>query len=272
MADLRPPRPESSRESIGRSGRSATSRPGSWGPITASATPTSRPTSTSLPSASTAGRASMAAFQTLLGLGRLVTSSGPSMRVGPQPLWPTPTWRALHTARVDFRGGVLEIRPQSVAAGLGEHIHAPTCALRGVGATDHSPGAGGRRCGVRWRGPKAWVGRPRRRALTGDPPLYCLAPLPLRTAPRELPGPDAPRVLQWPQATAGGISKRGDGYLRTLLIHGARSVLVHARKQQPDRLRAWAHALAQTHVHNNRDVSTHGGLHTDQLDATTLPW
>jgi transposase len=53
----------------------------------------------------------------------------------------------------------------------------------------------------------------------------------------------------------GRISKRGDGYLRTLLIHGARSVLVHARKQQPDRLRAWAHALSQTHVHNKAAVA-----------------
>ena len=53
----------------------------------------------------------------------------------------------------------------------------------------------------------------------------------------------------------GRISKRGDGYLRTLLIHGARSVLVHSRKQQPDRLRAWAHALAQTHVHNKAAVA-----------------
>ena len=53
----------------------------------------------------------------------------------------------------------------------------------------------------------------------------------------------------------GRISKRGDGYLRTLLIHGARSVLVHARKQQPDRLRVWAHALAQTHVHNKAAVA-----------------
>lgn len=53
----------------------------------------------------------------------------------------------------------------------------------------------------------------------------------------------------------GRISKRGDGYLRTMLIHGARSVLVHARKQQPDRLRAWAHGLAQTHVHNKVAVA-----------------
>ncbi len=39
----------------------------------------------------------------------------------------------------------------------------------------------------------------------------------------------------------GGISKRGDSYLRTLLIHGARSALSHAHsKPDPDRLRAWA--------------------------------
>ncbi len=53
----------------------------------------------------------------------------------------------------------------------------------------------------------------------------------------------------------GGISKRGDGYLRTLLIHGARSVLLHARKDQPDHLREWAHQLAQTHVHNKAAVA-----------------
>ena len=53
----------------------------------------------------------------------------------------------------------------------------------------------------------------------------------------------------------GGISKRGDGYLRTLLIHGARSVLIHARKQQPDRLREWANDLAKTRVHNKAAVA-----------------
>jgi transposase len=53
----------------------------------------------------------------------------------------------------------------------------------------------------------------------------------------------------------GRISKRGDGYLRTLLIHGARSVLVHARKQQPDRLREWANQLAMTRVHNKAAVA-----------------
>jgi len=53
----------------------------------------------------------------------------------------------------------------------------------------------------------------------------------------------------------GRISKRGDGYLRTLLIHGARSVLVHAQRQQPDRLRQWAHDLAKTHVQNKVAVA-----------------
>lgn len=45
----------------------------------------------------------------------------------------------------------------------------------------------------------------------------------------------------------GGITKRGDCYLRTLLIHGARAALVHAHGQSdPDRLRAWALRLEQT--------------------------
>lgn len=39
----------------------------------------------------------------------------------------------------------------------------------------------------------------------------------------------------------GRISKRGDAYLRMLLIHGARSILAHAHKAKtPDRLQAWA--------------------------------
>jgi transposase len=53
----------------------------------------------------------------------------------------------------------------------------------------------------------------------------------------------------------GRISKRGDGYLRTLLIHGARSVLLHARKNQPDRFRSWAHQLEATHPHNKAAVA-----------------
>ena len=39
----------------------------------------------------------------------------------------------------------------------------------------------------------------------------------------------------------GAISKHGDGYLRMLLTHGARSVLWTAKaRKKPDRLRAWA--------------------------------
>jgi transposase len=53
----------------------------------------------------------------------------------------------------------------------------------------------------------------------------------------------------------GRISKRGDGYLRTLLIHGARSILLHARKAQPDRFRSWAHQLESTHTHNKAAVA-----------------
>lgn len=54
----------------------------------------------------------------------------------------------------------------------------------------------------------------------------------------------------------GRISKRGDVYLRMLLIHGARSVLLAAkRSQQPDRLRAWALHLQQRRGHNKAAVA-----------------
>ena len=48
----------------------------------------------------------------------------------------------------------------------------------------------------------------------------------------------------------GSISKRGDVYLRTLLIHGARSVLLAAKRRTPDRLRAWALARETARGHN----------------------
>lgn len=54
----------------------------------------------------------------------------------------------------------------------------------------------------------------------------------------------------------GRISKRGDVYLRMLLIHGARSVLLAAKRyQQPDRLRAWALHLQETRGHNKAAVA-----------------
>ena len=46
-----------------------------------------------------------------------------------------------------------------------------------------------------------------------------------------------------------GISKRGDTYLRTLLIHGARAMLRTAR-HKPDRLSCWVTRIAQQRHHN----------------------
>lgn len=48
----------------------------------------------------------------------------------------------------------------------------------------------------------------------------------------------------------GGISKQGDIYLRQLLIHGARSVLCHAKRQPLDPLRAWALRIQERRGHN----------------------
>ena len=54
----------------------------------------------------------------------------------------------------------------------------------------------------------------------------------------------------------GAISKRGDAYLRMLLIHGARAVLWAARRrQQPDRLRLWALNLERLRGHNKAAVA-----------------
>jgi transposase len=54
----------------------------------------------------------------------------------------------------------------------------------------------------------------------------------------------------------GGISKRGDTYLRTMLIHGARAVLARARQgSRPDRLRQWAIELDARVGHNKAAVA-----------------
>jgi transposase len=55
----------------------------------------------------------------------------------------------------------------------------------------------------------------------------------------------------------GRISKRGDVYLRMLLIHGARAALFAARrsKQPPDRLRVWALKLRDRAGHNRAAVA-----------------
>jgi transposase len=55
----------------------------------------------------------------------------------------------------------------------------------------------------------------------------------------------------------GAISKRGDPYLRMLLIHGARSVLLHAKKATAprDRLRTWALDRERARGHNKAAVA-----------------
>jgi len=58
----------------------------------------------------------------------------------------------------------------------------------------------------------------------------------------------------------GRISKQGDPYLRTLLIHGARAVLLAARSAQRrgsplDRLRAWALDVQERRGHNKATVA-----------------
>jgi transposase len=59
-----------------------------------------------------------------------------------------------------------------------------------------------------------------------------------------------------PRRYIGSITRRGDPYLRTLLIHGARSVLLAAaRTKHPDRLQAWALRLKLRRGHNRAAVA-----------------
>src|SRR5262249_55527056 len=54
----------------------------------------------------------------------------------------------------------------------------------------------------------------------------------------------------------GSISKRGNTYLRMLLIHGARSVLCRAHRSTPrGRLRTWAATLEARRGHNKATVA-----------------
>ena len=58
------------------------------------------------------------------------------------------------------------------------------------------------------------------------------------------------------QRHLGSITKRGDPYLRTLLIHGARSVLLAAkRSKHNDHLHSWALAVAARTGHNKAAVA-----------------
>ena len=54
----------------------------------------------------------------------------------------------------------------------------------------------------------------------------------------------------------GRISKQGDRYLRALLTHGARSVLLRAgRMEKPDRLRAWVLRVYSRRGHNKATIA-----------------
>lgn len=54
----------------------------------------------------------------------------------------------------------------------------------------------------------------------------------------------------------GRISKRGDAYLRMLIVHGARALLSRARTAaRPDRLRVWALELHKRAHHNKATVA-----------------
>jgi transposase len=54
----------------------------------------------------------------------------------------------------------------------------------------------------------------------------------------------------------GRITKRGDPYLRSLLIHGGRSILHHAKRlEKPDRLRAWGLDRERRIGHNKAAIA-----------------
>jgi transposase len=58
------------------------------------------------------------------------------------------------------------------------------------------------------------------------------------------------------QRRLGAISKRGDSYLRMLLIHGARATLWHAaRASSPGRLQVWALEVQRLRGHNKAAVA-----------------
>jgi len=51
-----------------------------------------------------------------------------------------------------------------------------------------------------------------------------------------------------------GISKRGDSYLRSLLVHGARSVVLHAQRKD-DRLSRWINKIRAERGYNKAAVA-----------------
>jgi len=110
------------------------------------------------------------------------------------------------------------------------------------------------------------------RGLMGIPGIGLLSATALRAAIVDIQRfPSGRHLASWLGLTAreyssgdrrrlGRISKRGDVYLRTLLIHGARAVLNAAtsatrRGRTPDRLRTWALATQQRCGYNKATVA-----------------
>jgi hypothetical protein len=67
-----------------------------------------------------------------------------------------------------------------------------------------------------------------------------------------------------------GITKRGDRYLRTLLIHGARAVLRHARHKY-DRRSVWIGALSNRRGPNIAAVAVGPSFHPGSCNGGFVP-
>ena len=66
-------------------------------------------------------------------------------------------------------------------------------------------------------------------------------------------GSCAQAALQWWETEPTGMSKRGDSYLRTLLIHGARSAIYHAGKRtDQNQTCKWINAIV---IRRNKNVA-----------------
>jgi transposase len=91
----------------------------------------------------------------------------------------------------------------------------------------------------------------------------------LGLVPRQHSTGGKPRLL--------GISKRGDVYLRTLLVHGARSCLRWVGRSNSDRRSQWARSLLERRGWNRAAVALANKnarvvwvlLRTDQVYCTT---
>jgi len=53
----------------------------------------------------------------------------------------------------------------------------------------------------------------------------------------------------------GGVTKRGDDYLRTLLVQGARAAMQHASRAEPTRLSRWASNLVERRGYHKANIA-----------------